>query len=219
MKSTKILLADDHLLVRAGVKALLERMPGIEIVGEADDGREAIRLVEKLLPHIVIMDISMPGLNGLTALERIRIDYPDVMIVILSASANEEFVAQALRSGASGYIVKGSSPSELEMAIKAVIRGETYLSPIVTKQMIQEYLGRVTKRFDLIEILTLRQREVLQLIGEGHSTKDIANILNLSVKTVDRHRTEMMDRLDIHDIASLTRFAIKHKIISVDEAL
>jgi DNA-binding NarL/FixJ family response regulator len=216
MTTVKVLLADDHVLVRAGLRALLERLPGIEIVGEADDGREAIRLVKALNPHIVLMDISMPGLNGLEAVDRLRTEYPDVIVIILSASANEEFVTQALRSGASGYLIKGGSPSELEVAIKAVMKGETYLSPAVSKQVIRDYLGRVTHRSDLFELLTQRQREILQLIGEGHSTKDIANILKLSAKTVERHRTELMDRLDIHDVAGLTRCAIKNKIVSID---
>jgi DNA-binding NarL/FixJ family response regulator len=218
MNTIKVLLADDHALVRAGLRALLERLHGIEIVGEANDGREAIRMVKEKNPHVVLMDISMPGLNGLEAIERIRIDYPEVNIIILSASANEEFVTQALRSGASGYMLKGASPSELEVAVKAVMNGETYLSPVVSKQVIRDYLGRVTHRSDLFELLTHRQREILQLIGEGNSTKDIARILNLSAKTVERHRTELMNRLDIHDVAGLTRYAIKNNVVSIEEA-
>ncbi len=215
MTTVKVLLADDHILVRAGLRALLERERDFEIVGEADDGREAIRLVKELNPHVVLMDISMPGLNGLEAVERIRIDFPDVLVIILSASSDEEFVTQALRSGASGYLIKGGSPSELHVAIKAVMKGETYLSPVVSKQVIRDYLGRVTHRSDLYDLLTQRQREILQLIGEGHSSKEIASILKLSAKTVDRHRAELMDRLDVHDVAGLTRFAIKNKLVTL----
>ncbi|MGE5313106.1 MAG: response regulator [Acidobacteriota bacterium] len=217
MNTIRILLADDHVLVRAGLRALLERLRGIEIAGEANDGREAISMVESINPHVVLMDISMPGLNGLEAIERIKTDHPEVNIIILSASANEEFVTQALRSGAAGYMLKGASPSELEVAIKAVVNGETYLSPVVSKQVIRDYLGRVTHRSDLFELLTQRQREILQLIGEGKSTKDIARILTLSAKTVERHRTELMNRLDIHDVAGLTRYAIKNKLVSIEE--
>jgi DNA-binding NarL/FixJ family response regulator len=217
MNTIRILLADDHALVRAGLRALLERLQGIEIVGEADDGREAIRLVKERNPHIVLMDISMPGLNGLEAVKQIRNDFPDVNVIILSASANEEFVTQALRSGASGYMLKGASPSELEVAIKAVMAGETYLSPVVSKQVIRDYLGRVTHRSDLFELLTQRQREILQLIGEGHTTKDMAQMLDLSAKTVERHRTELMNRLDIHDVAGLTRYAIKNNIVTIED--
>jgi DNA-binding NarL/FixJ family response regulator len=217
MNTIRILLADDHALVRAGLRALLERLQGIEIVGEADDGREAIRLVKERNPHIVLMDISMPGLNGLEAVMQVRNDFPEVNVIILSASANEEFVTQALRSGASGYMLKGASPSELEVAIKAVMVGETYLSPVVSKQVIRDYLGRVTHRSDLFELLTQRQREILQLIGEGHSTKDMAQLLDLSAKTVERHRTELMNRLDIHDVAGLTRYAIKNNIVTIED--
>jgi DNA-binding NarL/FixJ family response regulator len=215
MKSIKVLLVDDHVLVRAGLRALIERLRGIEIVGEAGDGREAIKLVKELNPHVVLLDISMPGLNGLEAVDRICTEFPDVSVIILSASSNEEFVTQALRYGASGYMLKGASPSELEIAIKAVVNGETYLSSVVSKQVVRDYLGRVTKGPDLYELLTPRQREILQLIGEGHSTKDIASVLKLSAKTVERHRTELMDRLDIHDVAGLTRYAIKNKLVDV----
>jgi DNA-binding NarL/FixJ family response regulator len=216
MNSTKILIADDHALVRVGIKTLLEQVHGFHIVGEADNGREAIRLVRVLHPDVVILDVSMPGLNGLVALERIRTDFPHVKVIILSASGNEEFVAQALQSGASGYVVKGSPPTVLEVAIKAVMNGETYLCAIISKRVIKDILGRTSKNAELFELLTVRQKEILQLIGEGHSTKEIARILNLSWKTVDNHRTELMHRLDIHDVAGLTRYAITNKIISLE---
>jgi DNA-binding NarL/FixJ family response regulator len=216
MNLIKVLLADDHALVRAGIRALLEKLIGIEVVGEADNGREAIRMVKEQNPNVVLMDITMPDLNGLEAVERIHKDNPDTCILILSVSSNEEFVAQALRFGASGYLLKGASPSELEIAIRAVMRGETYLSPVVSKQVVKQYLERVSGGLPLFELLTPRQREILQFIGEGHTTKEIAQLLNLSVKTVERHRAELMDRLDIHDLAGLIRYAIKTKLVNTD---
>jgi DNA-binding NarL/FixJ family response regulator len=216
MPIIKILLVDDHILIRAGLKAFLERLHGFTVVGEADEGRAAIRLVKECAPHVVLMDISMPGLNGLDAAELIHKEFPEVFVIILSASSDAEFVAQALRSSASGYMVKGAAPSELEVAIKAVMRGETYLSSVVSKQVISDYLGRVTPNSSLFDMLTQRQREILQLVGEGHTTKKIAHILDLSAKTVDRHRAGLMERLDIHEVAGLTRFAIKNKIVNVE---
>ncbi len=213
MNAIRVFLADDHELVRAGIKALLERMHGIEVVGEAGDGREAILLIAKLQPDVVLMDINMPGMNGLEAVARISKEQSDVMVIVVSVSSNEEIVAQALRFGASGYLLKGASPAELEFAVRAVVKGEMYLTPQVSKSIVRSYLDRVTEGRSLFEILTPRQREILQLIGEGQSTKDIAHLLNLSVKTVDRHRTELMERLDIHSMAGLIRYALKTKLI------
>jgi DNA-binding NarL/FixJ family response regulator len=209
MNPIRVFLADDHDLVRAGFKALLERMQGIEFIGEAGDGREAIKLVASLMPDVVLMDINMPGMNGLEALGRINKEYPDIIVIVVSVSSNEEIVAQSLRFGASGYLLKSASPSELETAIRTVVKGGMYLTPQVSKSIVQSYLQRVTKTMDFFDILTPRQREILQLIGEGHTTKDIASILFLSVKTVERHRAELMERLDIHDIAGLIRYALK----------
>jgi DNA-binding NarL/FixJ family response regulator len=217
METLRILLADDHALIRAGIRALLERLHGVEVVGEAGDGRETLALVKEHQPDIVLMDIAMPGLNGLEALLRIRQEYPDISVVILSVFSDEEFVAQALHMGAAGYLIKGSVPAELELALRAVGRGETYLSPSVSKQVVRQYLERVAGGSSLFEILTPRQREILQLIGEGHSTKEIAQILNLSIKTVERHKAELMDRLDIHDIAGLVRYAVRMKLVNPDQ--
>ncbi len=210
----RILLADDHVLVRAGIKALLDRLSGFEVIGEANDGREAINLVDQLQPDVVLMDIAMPGLNGLEAVDRILHNHADTRIIILSVFSDEESVARSLRKGVSGYLVKGSAPAELELAIRAVFRGETYLSPSVSKQVVQQYLERVDGAPSLLSILTSRQREILQLIGEGRSTKEMAQDLNLSVKTVERHKAELMDRLDIHDIAGLVRYAIKSGLVN-----
>jgi DNA-binding NarL/FixJ family response regulator len=163
------------------------------------------------------MDIAMPGLNGLEALLRIRQEFPDISVVILSVFSDEEYVAQALRRGAAGYLIKGSVPAELELALRAVNRGETYLSPSVSKQVVRQYLERVGAGSNVFEILTPRQREILQLIGEGRSTKEMAQLLNLSIKTVERHRAELMDRLEIHDVAGLVRYAIRMKLVSPDQ--
>jgi DNA-binding NarL/FixJ family response regulator len=217
MDTLRILLADDHALIRAGIRALLERLHGVEVVGEASDGRETLVLVKEYQPDIVLMDIAMPGLNGLEALQRIRHEFPETNVLILSVFADEEFVAQALHLGAAGYLIKGSVPAELELALRAVARGETYLSPSVSKQVVRQYLERVAGGSSLFEILTPRQREILQLIGEGRSTKEIATTLSLSIKTVERHKSELMDRLDIHDIAGLVRYAIRMKLVNPDQ--
>jgi len=217
MSAIRVILADDHVLVRAGFKALLEHMHGIEVVGEAGDGKEAIDLASALHPDMILMDINMPGMNCLEAIGRIHKELPEVIVVIVSVSSNEEIVAQALRYGASGYLLKGASPSELEMAIRAVNNGEMYLTPQVSKTIVRSYLETVTGSRSLFEILTPRQREILQLIGEGHSTKEIAIRLNISVKTVERHRTELMERLDIHDLSGLIRYAIKTKLVGTED--
>lgn len=225
MSLIRIVIADDHTLVRGGMRALLEELSGVEVVGEASDGREALRLVEEHQPDLVLMDIAMRGLNGLEATSRITKDFPGVRVIILSMHVNEEYVLQALRAGASGYLVKDSAISELELAIKAVTRGETYLSPPVSKHVISEYVRRVGSPLEPDEIrnlppldrLTLRQREILQLIAEGRTTQEIAQDLQISVKTVETHRTQLMERLDIHDVAGLVRFAIRSGLVDLDE--
>lgn len=216
MKGIRVVLADDHALVRAGIRSLLERLPGVQVVGETGNGREAVRLADELGPEVVIMDIGMPELNGLEALERIKNKHPEIQVIILSVFSNEESVAHALRTGASGYLLKGSVPSELDVALKAVMRRESYLSPAVSKTVVQRYLERVGDGASLHDLLTKRQREVLQLVAEGKTTKEIARLLDLSVKTVERHRADLMDRLDAHDVAGLVRFAVKMRIVDPD---
>lgn len=214
MRPIRVLLAEDHALVRAGFRALLQNLPGIEVVAEAGDGREALRLIRESQPDVVLMDISMPGLNGLDATARVASEFPNVRVIILSMHANEEYVLQALRAGATGYLLKDSDAAELELAIAAVARGETYLSPPVSKHVIADYIRLVGGESGSLERLTPRQREVLQLIAEGHTTKEIAQILSVSVKTVTTHRMELMERLDIHDIAGLVRYAIRMGLVS-----
>lgn len=214
-KPIRVVLADDHGLVRAGVRALLERLPDIEVVGDASDGREALRLLKTVQPDVALFDIGMAGMNGLEAATRSAKESPRVRILILSMHASEEYVLRALRAGAAGYLLKDSATAELELAIKAVARGETYLSPAVSKHVVADYVRRVGDEGAApYETLTRRQREILQLVAEGHSTKEIAKTLDIGIKTVETHRAEIMERLDIHDIAGLVRYAIRTGLIS-----
>lgn len=211
----RVLLADDHALVRAGIRALLSAMPTVSVVGEVADGREALRAIASVQPHIVLMDIMMPGLNGLDATARIVKEFPTVRVVMLSMNANEEYVLQAMRAGARGYLLKNVEPAELGQAIAAVARGETYLTAAVSKHVISAYVQR-TGAASSLERLTPRQREILQLVAEGHTTKEIAHALGLSVKTIEMHRAQLMEALDIHDIAGLVRYAIRMGVVSSD---
>ncbi len=215
MPALRILLVDDHALVRAGMRALLSSFPDFEVVGETEDGADAVELAARLHPNVVLMDIAMHGLNGLDATARIRNQHPEVRVIILSMHANEEYVFQALRSGASGYLLKDSATSELEFAVRAVARGETYLSPPISKAVVDGYVQRMISDQPL-DLLTPRQREILQLVAEGGSTKEIAHRLGLSVKTIEAHRSQIMDRLGIHDIPGLVRFAVRAGLISAD---
>ena len=212
----RVVLADDHTLVRAGIRALLEKLPDVHVVAEASDGREAVHLVTTTQPDVVLMDIAMPGLNGLEATRRLVKEFPAIRVLILSMHKNEEYVWQALRAGAVGYLLKDADLAELALAITAVTRGETYLSPPISKHVIREYVQRVGGEETGLEQLTPRQREILQLIAEGHTTKMIAQRLGLSVKTVETHRVQMMERLDIHDIAGLVRYAIRMGVVLPD---
>jgi DNA-binding NarL/FixJ family response regulator len=211
----RVLLADDHTLVRAGLRKLLESMSGISVVGEAGDGLALLALAEKLQPNLVLMDIAMPGLNGLEATGRLVKAMPGVRVMILSMHQNEEYVRRALRHGAVAYMLKDSAPMELELAISAVLRGETYLSPAVSKGVLDDYVQRLREDDHPAEQLTPRQREVLQLIAEGLSTKDIARRLSLSVKTVETHRTTLMRQLDVHEVTGLVRHAMKLGLVLI----
>lgn len=216
MRPIRVLLVDDHALFRAGLRSLLGELDGIEVIAEAADGREALRLLEQHRPDVILMDLMMPGLNGLEATARIVRDRPSARVLILSMNATEEFVLPALRAGAAGYLLKNVGPAELERAIRAVAGGETYLTPAVAGHLISDY-RRTAEAADSVERLSPRLREILQLIAEGNSTKEIARRLELSVKTVETYRAQLMDFLDIHDIAGLTRYAIRNKIISADQ--
>jgi DNA-binding NarL/FixJ family response regulator len=214
MSAIRIALVDDHALLRAGIRALLEKLPGIEVVGEANNGREALELIKKKGPNVILLDISMTELGGLEALPRIVKDFPAVKVLILSAFANEEFVLRALRSGAAGYMLKDAAAEELELAIKAVANDKTYLGPSISRTVVETYLQRTTGEQGLTEQLTARQREILQLIAEGKNTKGIASTLDISAKTVDAHRLQLMARLDIHDVPGLVRYAIRSGLVS-----
>jgi DNA-binding NarL/FixJ family response regulator len=210
----RVLVADDHNLLRAGLRALMQSLEGIEVVAEASNGREALNLIGAHQPDVVLMDIGMPELNGLEAAAQIVRDYPATRVVILSMHANEEYVLRALQAGAAGYLIKDAGTAELETAVRAVARGETYLSPAVSKHVVGEYLRRVGAEERPLDQLTARQREVLQLLAEGYGTQDIAQKLSISVKTVEAHRAQLMQRLDIHDLAGLVRFAVRTGLVN-----
>ena len=212
----RILLADDHSLVRAGIRSLLEKISGVEVVGEASNGRVALELIKTELPDLVLMDVAMRDLGGLEALPRITKNFPRVKVVILSAHANEEYVIRALRSGAAGYMLKDAATLELELAIRAMEQEKTYLSPSISRTVIDSYLERVGSASSPVEQLTARQREILQLIAEGKNTKEIAGMLDISIKTVEAHRLQLMARLDIHDVPGLVRYAIRCGLISAE---
>ena len=224
MNPIRVLLADDHTLFRAGIRKLLDGLPGILVIAEASNGWEALQAVRVLQPDVVLMDIAMSGLNGLETTTHISKEFPNVHVIILSMHASEEYVWQALRAGAVGYLLKDAATAELELAIQAVARGENYLSPPISKQVISEYIRRVGSEAERGETtlqahdrLTLRQREILQLIAEGYTTQAIAQKLNISVKTVETHRMQLMERLDIHDIAGLVRYAIRVGLIKPED--
>ena len=216
MSAIRVLLVDDHTLFRSGLRALLQSFGGIAVVAEAADGREALQLVSQQRPDVVLMDITMPDLNGLEATAQIAHDFPAVKIVVLSMHPDDAYVNRALKAGASGYLLKTASGAELELAIRAVARGDVYLGPRVAKRVIPGYLATGIELPAEIERLTPRQREILQLIAEGCTSKQIAQRLGLSVKTVERHRVELMHRLEIHDIAGLVRWAIRHGLVAVE---
>jgi len=209
------MLADDHTLVRAGIREMLRRVPGINVVGEAPDGREALRLIAARHPDVIVLDMMMPNLNGLDATARIARAFPSTRVVLLSMRPDETSVLRALRAGALGYVVKTDNPAELELAIRAAARGERFLSSAVAGYAAVG-LKRLNRERTSLERLTPRQREVLQLVAEGHTTKEIAKQLGISVKTAEEYRGELMSALDIHDIASLTRYAIREGLVSLD---
>ncbi|HUJ26450.1 MAG TPA: response regulator transcription factor [Myxococcales bacterium] len=218
MSRLRVLLADDHTLVRAGLRSLLETMPGMEVVGEAANGADAVRLVAAVRPSVVLMDISMPGLNGLEATRRISQAEVRPRVVMLSMHADEEFVRQALDAGATGYLLKSSDRSELEEALHAAARGEVWLSPAISRAspgLLRGHQHGTPGRIAL-QLLTSRQREVLQLIAEGHTTKEIAQRMRLSVKTVETHRANLMERLAIRDVPGLVRFAVRVGLVALE---
>jgi DNA-binding NarL/FixJ family response regulator len=212
----RTLIADDHTLLRNGICALLEDEPDIMIVGEASDGREAVRLAGQLKPNVVLMDIAMPLLNGLEATRQIKHEHPEISVLVLTMYDNEEYFREMLEVGASGYIIKRAAASELVTAIRAVYNGEAVLSPAITRFLLEDYLNHdIRSEKDDPNALSSREREVLQLIAEGRTSREIAEILNLSVKTVQSHRTSLMQKLDLHDRGDLIKYAIQKRIIEL----
>jgi DNA-binding NarL/FixJ family response regulator len=217
VSAIRTLLADDHALVRAGIRALLRDIADVTIVAEADNGRDAVRLAIELTPDLAIMDISMKELNGIEAAAQMKAQSPGTRVLILSMHTTEDFVRRALKAGAAGYLVKDSAPLELTMAIEAVMRGETYLSPRVSRSLLSGLVdGRAAPGGSSLDGLSPRQREVLQLVAEGRSTKEIAFALAVSVKTVETHRAALMERLGIRDTASLVVYAVRNGLVSAE---
>ncbi|HYD56204.1 MAG TPA: response regulator transcription factor [Burkholderiales bacterium] len=211
----RVVLADDHALVRAGMRSLLAGMANVLVIGEASSGEEALSIAARERPDVVLMDIAMKGMTGLEAAARIRDGCPGVRVVILSMHAGEEYVLQALRAGAVGYLLKDAATGELELALRSVMRGESWFSPAVSRQVVEGYVQRVGGE-PAADVLTARQREVLRLVAGGKSTKEIAFDLNLSVKTVETHRAQIMERLGIRDVAGLVRYALRTGLVPPD---
>jgi two-component system response regulator NreC len=216
MDKIRILLADDHTILRAGIRALLEDEPDMAVIGEAEDGRIAVKLTCQLLPDVVLMDIAMPLLNGLEATRQIKHDCPQVKVLILTMHDDEEYIRQAFANGSMGYILKDASSHELLDAIHAIHRGEAVLSPAITRLVIEDYLrwGDLQKD-NPSDGLSPREHEVLQLIAEGYSNRQISEILSISIKTVQTHRMNLMSKLDLHDRSDLIKYAIQRKIIDI----
>jgi DNA-binding NarL/FixJ family response regulator len=213
VKQIQVLVADDHALVRAGIRALLERIDRVRVVGEAGDGVQALELIKELGPDVVLLDLTMPGLSGFEVLKETSERFPEVNMIVLSVHDTAEYAIHALRSGASGYLPKSAASAELEVAIQRVMSGEKYVSPRIAPETSLEFSGGGSEP---TAELTPRQLEVLTLISEGLSTKEVARALNISIKTVETHRSQLMERLNIHEVAGLVRYAIKKGLLKID---
>lgn len=216
MSSIRILLADDHGLVRKGLRFVLESEAGMEVVGEAGDGREAVRMVEELNPSVVIMDIAMPHLNGIDATSQIAKRNPETGVIMLSVHSDESYLLRALSAGAKGYLLKDSAELDVIRAVQAVSKGRPFFSPAIAKTLLEDYMRYLQQRDmqDSYDLLTDREREVLQLLAEGKSNKEVATLLNLSLYTVETHRTHIMQKLNLHNTAEIVLYAVRKKIIS-----
>jgi DNA-binding NarL/FixJ family response regulator len=212
-KRMRVLIAGNHRLMRAGFRILLETIPRIEVVGEAGDGREALELIRKRRPHVVIVGLGLSKLNGFEVIARVSKEFPQVKAILASLHAGKEYVAQALLAGASGYLAKDAAPGELKLAIETAISGGTYLSRDISRRAVNTYVKRIGGKGDPLMWLTPRQREIVQLIAEGDNTKEIAFRLGVSVKTVEAHRKQLMNRLDIHDVVGLVRYAMRFGLV------
>jgi len=216
--SIRILIADDHKIMRIGLRSLIERQTGMEVIAEAQDGRKALQLARELKPDVIIMDIGMPGLNGIEATRQIISENPVVKVVALSMHSDRRFVAGMLEAGAAGYLLKDCAFEELAQAIETVVNGQIYLSSEITGVVIGDYVRQLTTRDEAgaFKTLSAREREVLQLLAEGKTTKQIASLLHVSTKTIETHRSQIMEKLNIHSVAELTKFAIREGLTSLE---
>jgi two-component system, NarL family, response regulator NreC len=212
----KVLLADDHIMMRGGLRMVLEQNHELAVVGEAEDGRETVRLAKKLLPDVVVMDIAMPDMNGIEATRQIIADRPGAKVIALSMHSDRHFVSEMLKAGATAYLLKQCAVDELITAIKTVLKNQTYLSPCISGVVVDNFVRNSSKSdSSVFSHLTDREREVLQLMAEGKSSKEIANQLNLSIKTIETHRMKVMEKLNIHTVAELTKYAIREGLTSL----
>lgn len=213
----KIVIAEDHTILRAGLCALLSTQNNLEIVGEAGDGREAVRIVDDLIPDLLLIDLSMPKLNGMEAVREIKSQYPQIKIIVLTVHKGDEYILASLEAGADGYLLKDASQNELLLAIEYVLQGKMFLSPSISDKVVEAYLKnrRESKTTSVLDNLTAREREVLKLIAEGHSNKNIADHLCISLKTVEKHRSNLMHKLDLRNTAALTSFAIEKGLVTL----
>jgi DNA-binding NarL/FixJ family response regulator len=216
MKSIRVLLADDHKLIRAGLRLVVDQQPDLEVVGEADDGRQAVELAGSLKPEVVVMDIGMPNLNGIEAARQITQSHPEAGVVMLSMHSDEGYVLRALRAGARAYLLKDSATNDLVQAIRAVVEGKSFFSPAVSKVLLQDYMRKLQRSGaeDSYDLLSPREREVLQLVAEGKSNKEVASLLNVSVYTVETHRAKIMQKLKLKGVPELILYAVRKGIIS-----
>jgi DNA-binding NarL/FixJ family response regulator len=216
LKKIRVLLADDHKMIRAGLRLVLEQQPDIVVAGEADDGRDAVALAGELKPDIVVMDVAMPNLNGIEAALQIKQARPEIAIVMLSMHSDEGYILRALRAGAAGYILKDSAEADLVSAVRAVAEGKSFFSPKVSRILLEDYMRKLRKTGaeDSYDLLSAREREILQLVAEGKSSKEIANLLNLSVYTVETHRGNIMQKLNLRGIPELILYAVRKGIVA-----
>jgi DNA-binding NarL/FixJ family response regulator len=211
----RVLIVEDHTLLRAGLSALLSQEPDIEVAGELDSGRDAVRAIAALSPHLVLMDLTMPGCNGIEAIIEIKKRFPEVKILVLTLHKTEEYIHESLRAGADGYILKDATHDELRVAIRSILNGKTYLSPDISDKVVNGYLGsgKGSNLSSVWDTVTHRERQVLKMVAEGHPNRYIAEFLCLSVKTVEKHRSNMMKKLDLHNASALTTFAIEKGLV------
>lgn len=215
--SVQVLLADDHKIMRDGLRALLDKVADVQVVAEAENGRDAVRLAKELKPNVIIMDMSMPELNGIDATRQILAEFPEMRVIALSMHSDKRFLSQVFRAGAVGYLLKDCAFDELSLAVQTVVKGEKYLSPKLTNVVVDNFMRPSSLSLPAVSTtLTPREREVVQLIAEGETTKQIANHLNVSIKTIETHRSQLMQKLGVNSVAQLTKFAIREGLTSLD---